>query len=208
MPWAKCLCAYMLKMTMLTCWCLSSIMFNLLTVLGTVYMAQVFTSNKTLLLRFSMLTPLKLQTFETRFQSAIFWNCNLLSSSVNLLKAKSVTVMTTLMLMLMLMLAQVNAFCSSHHQTPINHSAVHRKQVSRLLRCDLPPTCQSITLQTPTDALHLENPRFCLSPQIDIDFHSKPETSVKYFSESSQVLTFGGWFHPRHITVHHECRHF
>ncbi len=39
----------------------------------------------------------------------------------------SVNVMTTLMLVLTL--AQVNAFCSSHYQTLIKHSAVHRKQV-------------------------------------------------------------------------------
>ncbi len=45
--------------------------------LGAVYAAQVFTSNQTLLLRFSLLftcvpAPLKLQTFEIGFQSAIF----------------------------------------------------------------------------------------------------------------------------------------
>ncbi len=47
-----------------------------------------------------VLKPLKPQTFETGFQSAVFWNRNLLFDRVNWQTAKPVTAMTKLMLML------------------------------------------------------------------------------------------------------------
>ncbi len=62
----------------------------------------------------------KLMKPETRFQSEVIWNCNLLSSYVNWQTAKPLTAVT------MLMLVQ---FHSSHDQTLIKHSTVHPKQV-------------------------------------------------------------------------------
>ncbi len=66
---------------------------------GAVYTVQVFASNQTLSLLFSLhdsavLAPLKPQTFETGFQSAVFWNCNHHSGSVNWQTAKPMMVVT------------------------------------------------------------------------------------------------------------------
>ncbi len=72
-----------------------------------------------------MLLPLKPQTFETGFQSGIFWKRNLISGCTNWQITKLMTAVTTLMLTL----AQVHAFHSSRCQTLIKHSTVHRKQV-------------------------------------------------------------------------------
>ncbi len=49
-----------------------------------------------------VLVPLKLQTFETGFQSGIFWNHKLLPNCVNWQTAKPAKAVTTLMLMLTL----------------------------------------------------------------------------------------------------------
>ncbi len=81
-----------------------------------------------------VLAPLKPQTFETGFQSAILWNRNLQSGCVNCQTAKPVRVTK---LMLMLILAHFNGFRNSHYESLIKHSTVHQKQVEyddRLLR--------------------------------------------------------------------------
>ncbi len=94
---------------------------------------KVFTSSDTLLLLSGL--PFTWQwragapetaIVETGFQSVIFWNRNLLSS-YNWQTAKPMTAVT--MVLLMLMLAQVSAVYSTHWQTPIKHSTVHRNQV-------------------------------------------------------------------------------
>ncbi len=75
--------------------------------LDCIYTLQVFASNSMLLLWFGL--PVTWQwhadapeTFETKFQSEIFWNHNLLSHCVNQQNMKPVKAVTTLMLMLML----------------------------------------------------------------------------------------------------------
>ncbi len=77
-----------------------------------------------------MRAPLKPQTSETGFQSAIFWKHNLLSGCVHWQNIKPMKAMTTLMLMLML--AQVNAFPNDHYQTLMKQSTVHPKQVPKM----------------------------------------------------------------------------
>lgn len=73
----------------------------------------------------------------------------------------------------------------------------------RLFCCDPLPACRSITRQT---LFIWITPLRSVSAGEDTDFHSN--TSVKYSSESSRVLTFGGWFYPRHITVRRERLRF
>ena len=51
-------------------------------------------------------------------------------------------------------------------------------------------------------------PLLSVSAGKDTDFHLTPNTTVKYFSESSRSWHLVGGFYPRHITVHHERLHF
>ncbi len=99
---------------------------------GAVYTQQVFISNKTLLLWFSL--PFTQQQRAGAPETNNIWNrvleCNLLKTQASfrwckLTKRKPVKVVATLKLMLV----QVNAIHSSHYQTPIKRSTVHPKQV-------------------------------------------------------------------------------
>ncbi len=74
-----------------------------------------------------VLAPLKLQTFETGFQSGTFETAPCFQAVKT--GKLSACERGDVMLMLMLMLAEVNAFRSKHHQTLMKLSTLHRKQV-------------------------------------------------------------------------------
>ncbi len=88
-------------------------------ILGAVYTAQVFTSNQTLLLRFS--PPFTWQP--RKCLKRLVPECNPLNTQpyFRLCKLTSGVPVNAATLTLMLMLAQVSAFCFSHYQTLINN---------------------------------------------------------------------------------------
>lgn len=99
--------------------------------------------------------------------------------------------------------AQPDVYASARVCVCKKRLAESQTTADRLFCCDPLPACRSITRQT---LFIWITPLRSVSAGEDTDFHSN--TSVKYSSESSRVLTFGGWFYPRHITVRRERLRF